>query len=55
MGDEIAFLAREHGVSAFLIGGDDPVVTRRFGEEVAPAVREVVARERAGRGERLTA
>ncbi|QAY74666.1 LLM class flavin-dependent oxidoreductase [Agromyces protaetiae] len=44
--EQLAGLAVEHGVSAFLIGGDDPVLTRRLGEEIAPAVREAVARER---------
>jgi len=48
--DELTFLALEHGMSAFLIGGDDPVVTRRLGEEIAPAVREQVVRERGGEG-----
>lgn len=47
--EELSLLALEHGVSTFIIGGDDPAVTQRFGEEVAPAVRELVARERAGR------
>jgi alkanesulfonate monooxygenase SsuD/methylene tetrahydromethanopterin reductase-like flavin-dependent oxidoreductase (luciferase family) len=45
--DDLVDLARTHGISAFLIGGDDPVTTERFAAEVAPAVREVVARERA--------
>ncbi|WP_248305384.1 hypothetical protein [Agromyces sp. H66] len=44
--DELAGLALEHGLSAFLIGGDDPGIIERFGAEIAPAVRELVARER---------
>jgi alkanesulfonate monooxygenase SsuD/methylene tetrahydromethanopterin reductase-like flavin-dependent oxidoreductase (luciferase family) len=47
--DELAGLALDHGMSAFLVAGDDPVVAQRFGAEIAPAVRELVARERAGR------
>ncbi|MFE0526067.1 LLM class flavin-dependent oxidoreductase [Micromonospora parva] len=44
--DQIVDLALRHGISAFIIGGDDPSVIQRFGAEIAPAVREVVARER---------
>ncbi|MDX3095016.1 LLM class flavin-dependent oxidoreductase [Streptomyces sp. ME01-24h] len=44
--EQIAALALEHGLSAFIIGGDDAVVIERFGAEVAPAAREIVARER---------
>jgi alkanesulfonate monooxygenase SsuD/methylene tetrahydromethanopterin reductase-like flavin-dependent oxidoreductase (luciferase family) len=44
--DELAGLALDHGLSAFLIGGDDPAVIERLGAEIAPAVRELVARER---------
>lgn len=46
--DQIAALALDHGVSAFIVGGDDPVALERYAAEVAPAVREIVARERAG-------
>ncbi|TXK19125.1 LLM class flavin-dependent oxidoreductase [Homoserinibacter sp. GY 40078] len=35
-----------YGFSAFTIGGDDPAALERFAAEVAPAVREAVARER---------
>jgi alkanesulfonate monooxygenase SsuD/methylene tetrahydromethanopterin reductase-like flavin-dependent oxidoreductase (luciferase family) len=48
--DQLAALALEDGVSAFLIGGDDPAVAERLGREIAPAVREVVAVERSRRG-----
>lgn len=36
----------EHGFSAFFIGGDDPHLIRTFGEDIAPAVREAVAKAR---------
>lgn len=39
----LAELARDHGISAFIMTGDDPEAIRIFGEEVAPAVREWVA------------
>ncbi|MCP2263936.1 Luciferase-like monooxygenase [Promicromonospora thailandica] len=45
--EQLAGLALEHGVTAYLIGGDDVATTERFAAEVVPAVREVVARERA--------
>jgi len=44
--DDLVGLVLEHGMSAFLIGGDDPTVAARLGQEIAPAVRELVARER---------
>ncbi|MBQ1011331.1 LLM class flavin-dependent oxidoreductase [Micromonospora sp. M51] len=44
--DQIVDLALRDGISAFIIGGDDPSITERFGAEIAPAVREVVERER---------
>ncbi|MEU8256611.1 LLM class flavin-dependent oxidoreductase [Micromonospora inaquosa] len=44
--DQIVDLALRHGISAFIIGGDDPSITQRFGAEIAPAVREAVERER---------
>jgi alkanesulfonate monooxygenase SsuD/methylene tetrahydromethanopterin reductase-like flavin-dependent oxidoreductase (luciferase family)/hemerythrin-like domain-containing protein len=39
----LAELAREHGISAFILAGDDPAAVRTFGEEVAPAVRQLLA------------
>jgi len=45
--DRLTTLVLEHGVTAFLIGGDDLGVTKKFAAEVAPAVREAVASERA--------
>jgi hypothetical protein len=48
--DQLTTLVLEHGISAFILGpGRDPVGDlRRFAGEVAPAVREAVARTRAG-------
>jgi alkanesulfonate monooxygenase SsuD/methylene tetrahydromethanopterin reductase-like flavin-dependent oxidoreductase (luciferase family)/hemerythrin-like domain-containing protein len=48
--EELAGLALDHGVSGFILLGDDPSAIRRFGEEVAPAVRELVAAERSAPG-----
>ncbi|GAA3658725.1 LLM class flavin-dependent oxidoreductase [Microbacterium marinilacus] len=48
--EELTQLALEDGVSTFTLAGDDPDTLQAFGEEIAPAVREAVARERAGRG-----
>ncbi|MEO3810365.1 LLM class flavin-dependent oxidoreductase [Sphaerisporangium sp. B11E5] len=44
--DDLLSLVLEHGFSSFFIGRDDPAMIRTFGEEVAPALREEVARER---------
>jgi len=44
--EQLADLALTHGITAFLIGGDDHTITERFAAEVAPAVRELVNRER---------
>ena len=41
-------LALEHGVSAFILASDDPAVIERYGQEVAPEVRELVEAERLG-------
>lgn len=46
--EQLAELAVTDGVSAFILGTDDPDDLQRFGEEVAPAVRELVAAHRAG-------
>ncbi len=50
--EELAELALAHGVSVFIGPGDDARELERFGAEVAPAVRELVAVERKGRQER---
>lgn len=44
--DRIATLALEDGISTFILAADDPGILQRFGQEVAPAVRELVARDR---------
>jgi len=44
----LADLTLTHGVSTFILGTDDPATIQRFGVEVAPAVRELVAAARAG-------
>ena len=44
--EDLAGLALDHGVSGFILMGDDPSAIRRFGEEIAPAVRDLVAAER---------
>lgn len=43
---ELAELALEHGFSTFIATGDDPAAVAAFGQEVAPATRELVAAER---------
>jgi len=44
--EQLSDLALTHGVTAFLIGGDDADAIERYAAEVAPAVREAVGRER---------
>jgi alkanesulfonate monooxygenase SsuD/methylene tetrahydromethanopterin reductase-like flavin-dependent oxidoreductase (luciferase family) len=46
--EELAAIALEHGISGFVLMADDPTTIQRYGEEVAPAVRELVAAERSG-------
>jgi hemerythrin-like domain-containing protein len=48
--EDLVGLALDHGISGFLLTGDDPSAIQRFGQEVAPAVRELVAAERAEPG-----
>jgi alkanesulfonate monooxygenase SsuD/methylene tetrahydromethanopterin reductase-like flavin-dependent oxidoreductase (luciferase family)/FAD/FMN-containing dehydrogenase len=48
--DRLAQLALEDGIGTFILAGDDPRLLQAFGQEVAPAVRELVARERTARG-----
>jgi FAD/FMN-containing dehydrogenase len=43
-------LAVKDGVSVFILTSDDPGTIRAFGEEVAPALREAVTRERQAAG-----
>ena len=49
--ESLAELALVHGISTFIVAGDDPRVVQEFGTEIAPAVRELVARERATAGD----
>jgi FAD/FMN-containing dehydrogenase len=44
--DDLLPLALRDGVSVFILGSDDPRDIQDFGEQVAPALREAVARER---------
>ena len=45
--EQLAELTLDQGMSGYLVTGDDPDVIRRFGSEVAPAVRDLVDAERA--------
>jgi alkanesulfonate monooxygenase SsuD/methylene tetrahydromethanopterin reductase-like flavin-dependent oxidoreductase (luciferase family) len=47
--DLLPFVLRD-GVSAFILASDDPRAIQAWGEEVAPALREAVARERKAAG-----
>jgi hypothetical protein len=44
--EQLGELALTDGMSAFIIGTDDVETLERFAEEVAPALRELIARER---------
>ena len=44
--EELAALTLDHGFSAYILIGDDATTIARFGDEVAPAVRDVVSAER---------
>ncbi|TDD47547.1 LLM class flavin-dependent oxidoreductase [Nonomuraea terrae] len=48
--EQLAVLTLEYGFSSYILMGDDPAVIRTFGGEVAPLVRDLVAKERAARG-----
>lgn len=48
--DELTTFALEDGIGTFILAGDDPSIIQTFGAEIAPAVREAVAAERAVRG-----
>ncbi|MBX6371495.1 MAG: LLM class flavin-dependent oxidoreductase [Acidothermus sp.] len=43
---QLARLALDHGISGFILAGDDEAALRRFASEVVPGVREVVAQAR---------
>jgi alkanesulfonate monooxygenase SsuD/methylene tetrahydromethanopterin reductase-like flavin-dependent oxidoreductase (luciferase family) len=44
--EQLAGLSLEQGFGTYVLGTDDPDAIRRFADEVAPAVRELVAAER---------
>ncbi len=44
-------LTLEYGFTGYIVAADDPVTISRFGQEVAPALRELVAAERARPGQ----
>jgi alkanesulfonate monooxygenase SsuD/methylene tetrahydromethanopterin reductase-like flavin-dependent oxidoreductase (luciferase family) len=44
--EQLTDLTLNHGITAFLIGGDDHATAERLAAEVAPAVRELVKHER---------
>jgi alkanesulfonate monooxygenase SsuD/methylene tetrahydromethanopterin reductase-like flavin-dependent oxidoreductase (luciferase family)/hemerythrin-like domain-containing protein len=44
--EELARFALDAGISTFVLNGDDPRQIRTLAEEVAPAVREIVYKER---------
>lgn len=48
--EQLAALTLQHGVSGYILMGDDEGTLALFGQEVAPAVRELVAAERGGPG-----
>jgi alkanesulfonate monooxygenase SsuD/methylene tetrahydromethanopterin reductase-like flavin-dependent oxidoreductase (luciferase family) len=48
--EELAELTLVHGMSAFIMASDSAADIERFAAEVAPAVRELVAKERASGG-----
>jgi FAD/FMN-containing dehydrogenase len=50
--EELLPLAVENGVGTFILWADDPGAIELFGAEVAPALREVVARHRGATGAR---
>lgn len=47
--EQLAVLTLEHGFSGYVLMGDDPATVSLFGQEIAPALRELVATERAGK------
>jgi alkanesulfonate monooxygenase SsuD/methylene tetrahydromethanopterin reductase-like flavin-dependent oxidoreductase (luciferase family) len=48
--EQLSDIALLHGISGFVLMGDDPDAIELYGQEVAPRVREIVAAERAGVG-----
>jgi len=48
--DDLLPFVLDDGVATFILASDDPATMQRFAEEVAPALREAVLRERASAG-----
>ena len=48
--EELLPYALDDGAATFILSGDDPTTMQRFAEEVAPALRSAVDRERASAG-----
>ncbi|WFE40490.1 LLM class flavin-dependent oxidoreductase [Micromonospora sp. WMMD998] len=48
--EELVGLTLEHGITTFILGSDEPRAIQVFAQEVAPAVRELVAAERTAPG-----
>ncbi|MET0811837.1 MAG: LLM class flavin-dependent oxidoreductase, partial [Microbacterium sp.] len=48
--ERLVRLALDDGIGTFILAGDDPGLLQAFGEDIAPAVRELVARERGEKG-----
>jgi alkanesulfonate monooxygenase SsuD/methylene tetrahydromethanopterin reductase-like flavin-dependent oxidoreductase (luciferase family) len=48
--EELLPFVLDHGFSTFLLASDDPLAIERYGQEVAPALREAVERERRAAG-----
>lgn len=45
--EDLADLTINHGISAFILAADDPYMIELFASQIAPATRELVAKERA--------
>jgi alkanesulfonate monooxygenase SsuD/methylene tetrahydromethanopterin reductase-like flavin-dependent oxidoreductase (luciferase family) len=52
--EELARFALDAGISTFVLNGDDPRMIETLAAEVAPAVREVVERERSRRSREVS-
>lgn len=48
--EQLLAFVLEYGFSGFIVSGDDPRAIEAFGGEIAPALREAVAKERAAAG-----
>jgi alkanesulfonate monooxygenase SsuD/methylene tetrahydromethanopterin reductase-like flavin-dependent oxidoreductase (luciferase family) len=44
--EQLAQITLEYGVTGYVLAGDNPATIQQFGEEVAPAVRELVEKAR---------